>query len=378
MSDREKWNEFYLSRRDFLRYSLSTGVVVWAGTQIPGGIGLDEAEARSLFQGKGKRPASRMFPQSVASGDPRPNGIVLWTRLEPQEVPGRRKRVKVAYEISRDENFRRPVLRGLAETDRNRDYTIKVPVERDELDPFQTYYYRFVFRGTRSRTGRFKTLPTPDASLEKLRLGYTSCQDYTNGYYNAPKYLPGEEVDYVVHLGDYIYETTSASSFQGGGPPERQFTLPSGREKTETLADYRFLYKKYKTDPDLQRLHERYATINIWDDHEFANDCYQVYDSDTENEGKNRDPQRRQDANRAWAEYVPAGVPYEPEKGPLEEIRIYRSFTFGNLLELVMTDERLYRDGSPCGLGTTDKYFTPGCGNEKSPDRTMLGASQKE
>jgi alkaline phosphatase D len=328
----------------------------------------------------GRRAASRVFPQSIASGDPRPNGIVLWTRLAPDAVPGgvRRRRVKVAYEISRDETFRRPVLRGLAETSPDRDYTVKVPVQRRELKPFQTYYYRFIFQGTGSRAGRFKTLPAPGASLERLRLGYTSCQDYTNGYYNALGYLAQEDVDYVVHLGDYIYETTSEDSFQGGGPPERQFALPSGRQRAETLEDYRFLYKKYKTDPDLQRLHERHAMINIWDDHEFANDCYREYDSDTENEAENRDPQRREAANRAWAEYVPAGVPYEPEKGPLEEIRIYRSFAFGDLAELVMTDERLYRDGPPCGLGTTDKYVTPGCGNEEAPDRTMLGATQKE
>ena len=215
-------------------------------------------------------------------------------------------------------------------------------------------------------------------SLRRFASAILPARTTQNGYYNALKYLAEEDVDYVVHLGDYIYETTGAESFQGGGPPERQFVLPSGRQRAETLADYRFLYKKYKTDPDLQRLHERYATINIWDDHEFANDCYRVYDSDTENESQNRDPQRRQDANRAWAEYVPAGVPYEAEKGALEEIRIYRSFVFGNLMELVMTDERLYRDGPPCGLGTADKYLTPGCGDEEAPGRTMLGETQKE
>jgi alkaline phosphatase D len=152
----------------------------------------------------------------------------------------------------------------------------------------------------------------------------------------------------VVHVGDYIYETVADETFQGGGPPERQFTLPSGRNRAESLKDYRFLYKKYKSDEDLQYSHERYATINIWDDHELVNDCYQVYDSDTDNEQANRDPQRPQAANRAWAEYVPAGVPYQPKKEPLEEIHIYRSFEFGNLAELVMTDERLYRDGPPC------------------------------
>lgn len=372
MNERDGWSDFYVDRREFLKYSLATGVAVWAGTGLPGGIG--EAEAEKLFAVDDDRPASKVFPQSVASGDPQPNGIVLWTRIR-SKAGGT---VRVAYQVSRDRTFENPILRGVAETSAERDYTVKVQLRRAELKPFRTYYYRFIFDGTGSRVGRFKTLPAPNADVPRIRFGCVSCQDYTNGYYTALGFLADENIDYVIHLGDYVYETVDEASFQGGGPEDRKITLPPGGDPNEadTLQNYRFLYKKYRTDPALQKLHENFAFITIWDDHEFANDAYQVFAPDAAS-GGNPVPRRRSDANRAWAEYTPAGMPYDASKGALQEITIYRSFAFGKLLELVMTDERLYRDGPPCGLETQDRYLTPGCGAEEEPGRTVLGPTQK-
>jgi len=372
-------NGLHWSRRDFLKYSLSAGVAVWAGAQFPGG--LDPAEAQAAFEVNRVNP--RRYPQSVASGDPEPNGIVLWTRLFTRQ----RGTARVAYEVAlqEDENFRNPVLRGVAETDRSRDHTVKVQLKRRELRPFREYRYRFIYRGDASRTGRFKTLPGDSQDVSRIRLGYVSCQDYTNGYYTALGYLAREDVDYVIHLGDYIYETVpgeSGNSFQGGGPEERQFKFPENSQRDDgltaaTLGDYRFAYKKYRSDRDLQRLHESFAVIATWDDHEFTNDSYGAHRSDVENPPEQ--PRRRANANQAWAEYTPAGVFYNPSiDDPLEEILIYRSFAFGNLLELVMTDERLYRDPHPCGEATTDKYLTPGCDEVDAPNRTMLGDQQKK
>jgi len=372
LRDQNSWNSFYVDRRDFLKYSLATGVVMWAGSVVPGGVGVVPAEAAELFEVKKFNPGR--YPQSVASGDPRPNGIVLWTRILTQKTGT----LRVAYEIAREDDtrFANPVLRGVAETSPARDYTVKVQIKRAELKPFRKYRYRFIYNGESSRTGHFKTLPAPDADVSKVRFGYVSCQDYTNGYYNAYYHLAREsELDFVVHLGDYMYETVSSDSFQGGGPPERQFTFPDGGDESLTLKDYRRAYKKYKQDRNLQVIHEKYAVIQIWDDHEFANDVYQIYapDQGGTDATPSRNPKRREAASRAWAEFNPVGVTYDAAKGPLDDIVIYRSFDFGNLVSLVMTDERLYRDGPPAGNETQDRYVTPGTGAEEAEGRTMLG-----
>lgn len=378
MGDKNVFEDFHVSRLDFLRYSLATSVAVWAGSQVSG---MDEAEAQQLFGSTAVNPG--LFPQSVAAGDPKPNGIVLWTRANAKASGTLRVGYRVALDDGRSDAdaFASPVLTGVAETSAARDYTVKVQLQRAELKPFKKYRYRFYYNGSVSRTGRFKTLPAPNANVSRVRFGYISCQDYTNGYYNALGYLANEDVDFVVHLGDYIYETVSRDDFQGGGPEDRQLegALNSGTPgEADNLADYRFLYKKYKTDRNLQRVHENFAMITIWDDHEFANDGYQTFAPDSADDPRDPDPRRREAANQAWAEYIPAGIFYNPSKSPLEEIVIYRSFAFGNLMELVMTDERLYRDGPPCGFDTFQRVFTPGCGAEEAPGRTMLGQSQKQ
>lgn len=367
------------SRRDFLKYSLSASVAVWAGMQFPSGM--DTAEAQAAFEVNKVNP--RRYPQSVASGDPESNGIVLWTRVFTRQSGTAR----VAYEVAleEDENFQNPVLRGVADTDRRRDHTVKVQLKRRELRPFKKYRYRFIYRGDASRTGHFKTLPDDSQDISRIRLGYISCQDYTNGFYTALGFLAQEDVDYVVHLGDYIYETVpgeDGNNFQGGGPEERQFKFPENSERDDgleaaTLGDYRFAYKKYRSDRNLQRVHENFAMITTWDDHEFTNDSYGTHRSDIANPPAQ--PRRRANANQAWAEYQPVGVFYNPSiDDPLQEILIYRSFAFGNLIELVMTDERLYRDSHPCGEETLDKVLTPGCDDIDAPGRTMLGDQQKK
>ncbi len=362
MGQHDDGARFHLSRLDFLKYSLATSVAVWAGSTIPRGLGIDHAEAQELFSVTSTSDPSSMFPQSVASGDPRPNGVVLWTRIAPQAAAAR-----VAFQISASTSFGRPLVSGIVDTSGARDWTVKTQVNNTALRPDQTYYYRFIYKGVASRTGRFKCLPAPNQVIRDVRLAYISCQDYTNGYYNALFHLAKENVDYVVHLGDYTYETVGSDSFQGGCPPERQFTFPDGGEEELTLRDYRFTYKKYKTDRNLQAVHEKFAFITIWDDHEFANDAHQISapDQGGNQAGDKRNPARREVANRAWAEYTPAGVPYDAAKDPLNEIRIYRTFEFGNLLTLVMTDERLYRDGPPNGNETQNRYVTPGGGKKR-------------
>ena len=385
MGEQNGLRDFYVDRLEFLRYSLATSVAVWAGSGVSG---VSEAEAEGLF-GTAAAVDPAAFPQSVASGDPKPNGIVLWTRVQPSGGAG--GTLRVGYRVALDDGrtdaqaFADPVLSGVAETSGAQDHTVKIQLQRAELKPSRRYRYRFYYGGSASKTGRFKTLPAPAADVEQVRFGYISCQDYANGYYNALYHLVREEIDFVVHLGDYIYETVPPpggnNSFQGGGPDEREFLFPKdgvNDDRTEalTLGDYRYAYReRYKKDENLQALHEKCAFIMIWDDHEFANDAYQVYapDQGGTDETPSKNPRRREAANRAWAEYNPVGVYYNPAKDPLNEIVIYRSFAFGNLMELVMTDERLYRDGPPDGNETQDRYVTPGTGKEEAPGRTMLG-----
>lgn len=365
-----------MERRAFLKSVLAAGVVMWAGEgRADGEADGEGAQAAQFFDVDPALPGAPAFPLGVAAGDPLPNGITLWTRIDPAALAGRSRKSYVAFEIARDPQFQRPLLRGLTATDAGRDYTCKVNVLSSlHLKPFETYYYRFIHRRRASTVGRFKTLPAPDMDLARVRFAFISCQDYTNGYYSALAHLAEEDVDFVVHLGDYIYETVKDPSFQNG--QVRSLSLPSGRTRAETLDDYRFLYRSYHSDPDLQRLHSRVSFIPIWDDHEFANDAYREYDTDTTDEAANYAPARRQAASQAWTEYLPTRVPFDPGKPPLQAIRIYRSLVFGKLMELVLTDERLYRDGPPCGLQESQRYLTPGCAALQDPSRTMLGAPQ--
>ncbi|OLP18147.1 hypothetical protein BST81_14110 [Leptolyngbya sp. 'hensonii'] len=363
-----------LTRRDFLAYSLATGVTIWTVHELAGLPLGKKTELQHLLAIDPVNAASPIFPQSVASGDPQPHGITLWTRVEPQQSGP----IVLLFQVAQDPNFKQLVLAGYAVTTAAKDYTAKVQVHNTALQPFTTYYYRFIHNNAVSPVGRFKTLPARRDHITKVRFAYISCQDYTNGFYTAMRFLSTEEVDFVVHLGDYIYEQV-----YGGVRPIQ--ALPSGEKVATTLEDYRYLYRTYRSDPNLQRLHEQFAFIAIWDDHEFANDAYRQYSIDTPDESQNRNPRRRRAANRAWAEYIPAAPDFEPDEGAIDSIQIYRSFVFGDLMELVMTDERLYRDGPPCGLqeqptatNLEARYFTPGCANLKNPARSMLGKTQRQ
>lgn len=325
-----------------------------------------------------------VFPGGIAAGEPSPHGVVLWTCLDERAAAASISggQATVRYEVAADERFTQPLLTGEVTTHAGLDWTVKVDVTDPALHPYTHYWYRFRLGGTGgaggalSRTGRFKTLPDENSRVERLKVAYVCCQDYTNGYYTALTHLAEEDLDFVIFLGDYVYETTDESSFQSG--QIRPLTLPGGRTRAESLADYRFLYRFYKKDPELQRLHERFAMFHGWDDHEFANDSYGMYDKDSDDEARNYSPARRLAASQAWWEYIPTRLEFHPERGPVNAIQVYRTVRVGDLIELVMTDERLYRDGPPCGLGTMDMYFTTGCPERLSEERTILGAPQRD
>lgn len=362
------------TRRQFLRQA-SGGILIpalascWA----------ERTEASS------SAPPESVFPLSVASGDPSPTGVILWTYVAPQaRVPGGTLVVQVAIDANLTDlvaEFEVPRETLDAET----DGTIRISLD-GWLSSGRTYYYRFVYEGVASRVGRCRTLPAPGAAISRLTFGVVTCQDYTNGYFGALARLADRDVDFVVHLGDFIYETVGDPSFQSLPFPDRRIVLPSGRIAAMGLEDYRFLYRHYRSDPLLQKLLERHTLIAIWDDHETANDCYWDYTRDTLGapdhplSSNGGDPARlrqlKLDAMRAWSEYLPTAVAPDPSAThPFDYFQIYREFRFGSLVDLFMTDERTYRSPHPCG--EDERLASTGCFQQLLPSQTMLGTRQR-
>lgn len=388
-----------MDRRLFVRSATAAGAVAWCAPHVlaqalptyPNAVpsagdasDLSPADVQALFTvsaGVTPQQQASTYPQSVASGDPQASGIVLWTRVSPAAQSGAYAGT-VAWQIASTPDFGAPVIQGVATIDPNKDNTVKLPVANTALQPFSVYYYRFLYNGVPSRTGRFKTLPAAGASVTQLKLGYVVCQDFGNGYYTALQHLLQEDVDYVVHLGDYIYETIDSSSFQNN-PARMVPPFPSGSTTLPlNVGDYRHLYQTYRGDTDQQAVHEQFAYIQLWDDHEFANDCHQDFhpdDNTTPNTATTPQPDLRQAANQAWAEYGLADVVFDPSKDWENSVQVYRTFSFGSLADLIVTDERLYRDGPPCGSNEAgERYFSLGCLEILDSSRTMLGAAQKQ
>jgi alkaline phosphatase D len=336
----------------------------------------------------GADPAS-VFSLSVCSGDPSPTGVILWTRIDPLAYDPAEP---LRFEVGSDDAFRRIVVSGeIAATDIGpaSDYTARVDLD-GHLKPIRRYAYRFTYQGVVSRTGYCRTLPTENALLLRLRLGVITCQDYTNGYYGPLAQLAQEHVDFVLHLGDFIYESSGDPRFQPLPYPDRTYALPSHASAASTLEDYRFLYRTYRSDPLLQQLLESHTLIVLSDDHETANDCYWDYDRDTlgapdhplvVNDPNGGDPQAlrqlKLSSQQAWSEYVPARVVFNPNASSVQQaLTIYRRFRFGRLVDLFATDERTYRDPPPCG--DDQRILTFGCPEQSAAERSMLGATQRE
>jgi len=185
----------------------------------------------------------RVFPQSVASGGPTPTGVILWTRVAPEVFePGRR----LGVEVAGDPDFSARVFRGIVDDDETiaaHDHTVKVDLD-GVLEPGTRYWYRFVYDGTASQTGRCRTLPAPDASPESVSFAVLTCQNYLNGYNGA-----------LSHVGDFVYESaTGEFKGFGSGDYDRQIEFPSGEDRVDGLADYRYLYRTYRSDPLLEDL----------------------------------------------------------------------------------------------------------------------------
>ncbi|WP_244531543.1 alkaline phosphatase D family protein [Halogranum amylolyticum] len=322
------------------------------------------------------------FPQSVASGGPTPDGVILWTRIAPEVFdPAEPLGVQVAH----DEAMTDLVYEGAvtdADQIRAHDYTVKIDLA-GHLDAAESYYYRFIYRGVASRRGRCRTLPDSDATPDSIRFAVLACQNYLNGYFPAFHHVAEEDVDFLVHVGDFIYESDNGQ-FKGFGSYDyagREKSLPSGHDRVWSLADYRYLYRTYRSDRFLQEALESHTLIAGWDDHEMVNDVY--WDRRTNapagDHPRGDDPafmtELIADAMHAWWEYMPARVEYDPNGDALQErFRLWRTFEFGDLVTLALTDERLFRDPPREAIPTPDNVGP----HREPPGRTMLGDEQRE
>ena len=314
------------------------------------------------------------FKLGVASGDPLPDSVVLWTRLAPDPLAedGRggmpNRKVPVRWEISEDESFRRGTRRTRRGIEFARpELAHSVHVEVEGLKPGREYFYRFKAGPEISPVGRTKTAPDPRARVGQLAFAFASCQKWEDGYYSPYRHLAEEDVEFVVHLGDYIYEYGIDPNGGYRGVPVPDYF---GSETT-TLKQYRLRHALYKTDPDLQRAHALFPWVVTWDDHEVENDYADEFsEPDAE---QDQDPQiflrRRAAAYQAYYEHLPLTRSSMP-RGP--NMPIYRRLTYGDLIELSVLDTRQYRSAPPCGWGEQ-----PACDAAHDPSVTMTGPKQE-
>ncbi|MCA9634206.1 MAG: alkaline phosphatase D family protein [Myxococcales bacterium] len=315
-------------------------------------------------EGGGFDDGSAYFPQSVCSGDPKSDSVILWTRLVDADAGGD---LSLELHVAKDENFKERVsLNGQSSMSLTAESAFDgcVKVRVTALEPGAYYWYRFVYKkGDRSyatRTGRTKTAAAPGSDVA-VRFAVASCQDFNGKYYHVYKHMADRELDFFVHLGDYIYETTADPAFQttaaGRAMTFRDtagaIAFNAGTDKeyfaAQSLDNYRELYQTYRGDADLQRAHELFPMIAVWDDHEFSDDCWGNTATYTDGREDEHEPSRRQNADKAWFEYMPVDYmagpdfEYDPSVSFPEDLTIYRDFVFGKHVHLVMTDLRRYR-----------------------------------
>lgn len=297
------------------------------------------------------------FLHGVASGDPLPDGILLWTRVTPvpEAAPGSGlgPATEVAWEVSEDKAFSRVVARGSVTATAAADHTVKADVRG--LRPQTPYWYRFTAGDTVSPAGRTLTAPAHDVSTAGVRFGVVSCANWESGYFSAYRHLAARsDLTAVLHLGDYIYE------YQSGGYPEAKYVVRQHEPKHEivSLADYRVRHGKYKTDADLQALHAAHAIIAIWDDHEFANDAWAGGAENHTPGAEGEWAARAAAAKQAYFEWMPVR--------PSVAGTVYRRLQFGTLADLHLLDLRSFRS----------QQAKVGSGSVDDPERTITGRAQ--
>lgn len=314
-----------------------------------------------LRQAHANDHSTERFALGLASGSPRPDRLVLWTRLTGPDLP---EATDLDWELAEDEAFTRIAARGRETVRADEAHTVHA--EPQGLRPGRWYWYRFRALGQQSATGRTRTAPAPDARGQVLRFATASCQRWDQGRYAAWADLAGQDPDLVLFLGDYIYEY--GTSEKSTAPRRHEGGL------CRTLADYRARYAQYKTDPQLQAIHARAPWITIWDDHEVDND----YAGDVDASLAPDFPARRAAAVQAYWEHMPFPRAWKPRGG---EMRLYGQFDWGRLARIITLDDRQYRDVQACprpGRAGSNTVMGRDCEALRDPRRTLLGQAQEQ
>jgi len=315
------------------------------------------------------------FSLGIASGAPRPDGFVLWTRLAPEplsnnpETPGGMSGsdVTVGYEIATDDAMHGVVRHGEAIAEHAYAYSVHLDVAG--LEPGRPYWYRFKSGDAVSPVGRTVTLPVAGTTLDRMRFGFASCANYEHGYFSAYRHLTDENPDVVLFLGDYIYETIEEKR-----PIVRRH---SDGIEAATLPTYRNRYAQYRLDQDLQRLHAQVPALVTWDDHEVQNDYADQWSVYFENPAQFL--LRRAAAYQAFYEHMPVRPILSHPDGPM--MRVYDRFAFGDLVEISMIDGRQYRSREACygppNKGGAHLETDSSCPERLAAGRSMLGFAQE-
>jgi len=418
-----------MKRRTFLLSSIASVVYVACGGEdetagvapvppdggSPDGPYGNSESGQPIGPTSSKDDSNKTFQQGVASGDPKPDRVVLWTRIEPTAIgKAATEDIALEYVIAKDPELTDIVARGSLTALASADHTVRlVPTG---LSSGTTFHYRFNLPGgITTQVGRTKTAPDPTADVP-VKFAMAACQDAIGRYYHSWRAFLDEkvDVDFIMYLGDYIYESVNDARFQSQ-TPDRAIKLPNGidtspaqdksRIAANTVADYRTLYKEYRKDELLREVHRLFPFVLTWDDHEYADDCWQ--DHSTSFDGKTnpitkmdddeKNTPRRTAANRAFFEYQPLDVEYKAQFTWPFDIKIYRQLSWGKHVDIFMTDQRSYRSDHliPEGTGADisvgkyidntsigSRYFVRKSGFDPKeaaavPKQSLLGAEQK-
>jgi alkaline phosphatase D len=357
-------NSSRLSRRTFLRGG-ALGTLALAAGLLPN-------------RAAGVAPASLPFSLGIASGDPSHQSVVLWTRLANDPLNGGAMApvpIEVKWRLATDARMHHVVRRGTVMALPQDAHSVHVEVKG--LDPDRWYWYQFESGSEFSSIGRTRTFPAPGSQPRLLRFAFVSCQHFEAGYFNAWQRLAEEDIDFVVHLGDYIYEEETHSISVRQHTPASEIT---------TLDDFRNRHAQYKSDEHLQTAHALFPFIVSWDDHEVEDNYAGAIsknnrdDDPTNNIPQSEFRQRQLRAYQAYFEHMPLPPELQPDGA---QATIFRRFDWGRLARFHVLDTRQFRTDQPCA-GAKDLLAPAGddiviaCGEEIDPRASMTGAAQED